>query len=396
MPKEKQTTTALRILISTACVVILVGGLKLSQGFFVPILLAAFIATVSFPILDWLRRHKVPRFFAVLLTVMVDFAFLIGIVLIASSLVGDLETKWKDKYYGIVDDRIEETSDQTVILLERFHVTDAREKVNSYGTSKLQEQLSDTFSIDKMLNLGTDVARKVMSFLGATFIVLILTVFMLSEAKMFGGRVNAILDARGPNLQRLVNASADVQRYLAIKTLISLVTGILAGFLCWAAKLDFFLLWGILAFAMNFIPVIGSIIAGIVPFLLAFLVGGPSNAIVIGIGYVSINIFLGNFLEPMLIGRRFGLSTLVVLISVLFWGYVWGPVGMLLAVPLTMIIKVMLDNSDDLRWLAVAITKEKRRPILIPEDDEESEENGLLGTSEIGHLSETVAESPKS
>ena len=390
MLEEKQSAAAMRILITTACAVVLVGGLKLAQDFFVPILLAAFIATVSFPILAWLRRHKVPRFIAVLLTVLVDFAFLSGVVLIASSLVGDLETKWQDKYYGIMNQRIEETSASAVTVLERFNAEDAEEKVTAYGTSKLQEQLSDTFSIEKVLNLGTGVAWKVMSFLGATFIVLILTVFMLSEARMFGRRMTAILEARGPNLQRLMSSTSNVQRYLAIKTLISLVTGVLAGFLCWAAKLDFFLLWGIVAFAMNFIPVLGSIIAGVPPMILAFLVGGAPSALVIGIGYVSINVFLGNFLEPMLMGRRFGLSTLVVLISVLFWGYVWGPVGMLLAVPLTMVIKVMLDNSDDLRWLAVAITKEKRRPILIPEEEDYPDEEELLRGPKVGPIPSTA------
>ena len=392
MSEENRTYKAQRIIIAAACVVILIAGLKLAQSFFIPILLAAFIATVSFPITNWLRRHRVPRFFAVLITVLVDFAFLLGIVLIASSLVGDLETKWKEKYYFVMNDRIEETSDTAVAFLERFNVEDAEAKVEAYGTSKLQEQLSDTFSFTKVLDLGTNVAWKVFSFLGATFIVLILTVFMLSEARMFARRMNAILEARGPNLQRIMEASSDVQRYLAIKTVISLVTGLLAGFLCWAAKIDFFLLWGILAFAMNFIPVIGSIIAGIAPLILAFLVGGPASALVIGIGYVSINIFLGNFLEPMLMGRRFGLSTLVVLVSVLFWGYIWGPVGMLLAVPLTMVIKVMLDNSDDLRWLAVAITKEKRRPILIPEDEEDEDPDEPLRGSEMTHLPDSAAE----
>ena len=181
---------------------------------------------------------------------------------------------------------------------------------------------------------------------------------------MFSGRVNAILEARGPNLDRLLNSTADIQRYLAMKTVVSLATGVLAGFLCWAAGLDFYVLWGILAFALNFIPVLGSIIAGIPPFVLAFLVDGGPSALAVGVGYVSINIFLGNFLEPMLMGRRFGLSTLVVIISVLFWGFVWGGVGMFLAVPLTMVLKVMLDNSEELRWIAVAITKEKPDSIL--------------------------------
>ena len=139
---------------------------------------------------------------------------------------------------------------------------------------------------------------------------------------MFGRRVNAILEARGPNLDRLMNSTADIQRYLAMKTVVSLATGVLAGFLCWAAGLDFYILWGILAFALNFIPVLGSIIAGVPPFIVAFLVDGGPSALAVGVGYISINIFLGNFLEPMLMGRRFGLSTLVVIISVLFWGFI--------------------------------------------------------------------------
>ena len=245
----------------------------------------------------------------------------------------------------------------------------------------------------KLLDLGTNVAWKVLSFLGTTFMVLVLTIFMLSEARMFVRRADAILDARGPNFQRILSATSDIQRYLAIKTLVSLATGILAGFLCWAARLDFFLLWGILAFALNFVPVLGSVIAGVPPFILALLVHGGPSAMAIAIGFISINVFLGNFLEPMLMGRRFGLSTLVVIVSVLFWGYIWGPVGMLLGVPLTMVLKVMLDNSDEFRWLSVAITKENRRTIL-DEDDELDDEDSMLD-GDIG-LSDRFTEGTRS
>jgi AI-2 transport protein TqsA len=201
----------------------------------------------------------------------------------------------------------------------------------------------------------------VASFLGTAFVVMILTVFMLTEARMFGRRLNAICEARGPNIQRMLTATQGIQRYLGIKTAVSLGTGFLAGFLCWAAGLDFFLLWGIVAFALNYIPVVGSIIAGIPPMILAFLAVGWPSAVAVGIGYIAINIFLGNFVEPMLMGRRFGLSTLVIIGSVFFWGWVWGPVGMLLAVPLMMLLKVVLDNSYEFRWLSVAISKEDRK-----------------------------------
>ena len=368
MIDSRSNVQATRILVIAACVVIVVTGLKLAQDFFIPVLLAAFIATVSFPLTSWLRSKRVPRPLAVLITVLVDFAFLSGIIIVVITLMGDLDEKWEDKYYPAMTVKIEDISETAVGTLEKWNVPGAREKVRQYATIQIPQQIGE--SVDPF-DVGKDVAFRVVGFLGSTLLILILTVFMLSEARMFGRRVNTILEARGPNLERLMAATADIQRYLAMKTLVSLATGVLAGFLCLAAGLDFYVLWGILAFALNFIPVLGSIIAGVPPFILAYLVGGGPIALAVGIGYGSINVFLGNFLEPMLMGRRFGLSTLVVIVSVLFWGFVWGPVGMLLAVPLTMVLKVMLDNSEELRWISVAITKEKRHPMLDPEDEED-------------------------
>ena len=377
--------------------VVVIAGLKAAQGFFVPMLLAFFIATVSFPITSWLRNHKVPRAIAVLLTVLVDFAFLAGVVLLAISILGDLQEKWNSEYSALTITRLEQAVDG---------VAAAGEKMNNWwgeGRSRPEANLEipDVESAPKALpvpegeqielkpvppesrltkaagvilanlrelkfaqvwNVGTDVIGRLVSFFGTSLVIFILTVFMLTEARMFGRRFDAVCEARGPNIQRLLSALKDTQRYLGIKTMISLATGVLAGTLCWAAGLDFYVLWAILAFALNYIPVVGSVIAGLPPTILALLVKGPPDAIAVMGGYVLINTFLGNFIEPMLMGRRFGLSTLVVLLSVLFWGWLWGPIGMLLAVPLTMMVKVVLDNSEEFRWIAVAIGKDTHRP----------------------------------
>ncbi len=220
----------------------------------------------------------------------------------------------------------------------------------------------EELSFAQFWNVGTDVVGRVVKFFGTSLVVIILTIFMLTEARMFGRRMDAICEARGPNIQRMLSALKDTQRYLGIKTGVSLATGVMAGALCWAAGLDFWPLWGTLAFALNYIPVVGSFIAGVPPTILALLLMGTPEAVAVGGGYFLINTFLGNVVEPMLMGRRFGLSTLVVLASVIFWGWVWGPIGMLLAVPLTMMVKVLLDNSDEFRWIAVAIGKETHRP----------------------------------
>jgi predicted PurR-regulated permease PerM len=146
-----------------------------------------------------------------------------------------------------------------------------------------------------------------------------------------------------------------VQKYLVIKTAISATVGTLVGLWVAAFGLDFPLLWGLLAFLFNFIPNLGSIFAAIPAVLLAIVQFGPGRAAVIAVGYVVINIVLGNFMEPTLMGRRLGLSTLVVFVSLVFWGWVWGPVGMLFSVPLTMVIKIALENTEEFRWVAVML-----------------------------------------
>lgn len=343
-----------------AALVIGVAGLKAAQNFFVPVLLAFFIATVSYPVTDWLRRHRMPRAIAVLLTVLVDFAFLAGVVVLGITIFGDLQQKWETDYYDLTQAKVKETSADLAVALKNWGVEDAGPKIQATVSENLAELKNIKFS--QVWNVSSDVLGRVVSFFGTSVIVIILTVFMLLEARMFGRRFSAICEARGPNFQRMLSATKDTQRYLGIKTAVSLATGLLAGLLCWAAGLDFFVFWGILAYALNYIPVVGSIIAGLAPTILALLIKGPADAVVVGGGYFLINTFLGNFLEPMLMGRRFGLSTLVVVMSVMFWGWLWGPIGMLLAVPLTMMVKVVLDNNDEFRWIAVAIGQDVQRP----------------------------------
>lgn len=340
-----------------AALIIVIAGLKAAEALFIPILIAFFISTVSFPILNFLRRKGIPRPIAVILTVVVDFIFLAALGVLAITLVGDLQEKWNGRYAAEFSEQIRTASGTLAEKLNGYGVPDAQVKINDAVNNNLANLQNIRF--ERIWDVGAGVLGRVVGFFGGFVIILILIVFMLSEARMFGRRMEAISLARGPNLTRILSATKDIQRFLAIKTAVSLATGILAGLLCWLAGLDFFILWGILAFFLNFIPVIGSIVAGVPPTVLALLVAGVPNAILVAGGYLLINNFLGNFLEPILMGRRFGISTLVVVISVFFWGWLWGPVGMLLAVPLTMVLKVILESSDEFRWIGVAISSEQ-------------------------------------
>lgn len=369
---------ASKALVIFATLVIIIAGLKEAQIFLMPILIAAFIATISFPLLNLLREKKVPRPIAVFLTVAVDFVFLAALAVLAFTLVGDLQEKWNDKYAAEVSGQIRELSKSLANKLNDYGVVDAQKKIDEAVNNNLASLKNIRF--EKIWDLGTDVVERVIAFFGTFILTLILIVFMLSEARMFGRRFEAISHARGPNLAKILNASKDIQRFLAIKTVISLATGLLAGILCWAVGLDFYVLWGLLAFFLNFIPVIGSIVAGVPPTILTLLVADFPTALVVAGGYLLINNFLGNFLEPMLVGRSFGISTLVIVISVVFWGWLWGPTGMLLAVPLTMILKVILENSDEFRWIGIAISSEQafgsaERTLLVATPSEPLTEN---------------------
>jgi len=333
-----------------ASAVLVLTGMYFARDFFIPVSLAFFLAAVSFPITNWLREHKVPRFFSVMISVLVVVAFLSGVMVVGFLLVNDLAEGDRLEQYG---SKLYEAALSGGTQLEQLKIEGAQEEIKKFLTP---EQIGNFFKENITSLLGG-----VIETLKSSFIVLILLVFMLSEARMFGRRFESIVEAQGPNLQRMLSATKDIQKYLGIKTMISIGTGVLAGLLCWAAKVDFPLLWGIVAFALNYIPAIGSIIAGIPPVILALLTHDIKHAAVIALGYLVINGFLGNFLEPALLGRRFGLSTVIVVVSVLFWGFLWGPVGMLLAVPLTMIFKVALDNSRELRWLGVAISQGKNQ-----------------------------------
>lgn len=358
---RNKSSSATQMMITLACLVIVITGLKLASSLCIPILLAFFIATVSFPITRWLRERGIPRFLAVFITVMVDLVLIGGVIVFLVMTVAQLRSRWDNDYFPMIEKRIGSLRETILDYMVRMG-NDPKE-----SERRINEVLSDDSLRNALQGVEAqswwDMSKSVLDFVlgvfGTTFIVVLLTIFMLNEARMFGRRMNSVFAARGPNFHRVLTACKDIQKYLGIKTVVSALTGLCAYGLCFFTDVDFPELWGLLAFALNYIPAIGSIVAGLPPVLLALLMRDVQTALIVGGGYFAINATLGNFLEPMLLGRRFGISTLVVVFSVLFWGWIWGPVGMLLGVPLTMLLKVGLDNSNDFRWLAVAITKEE-------------------------------------
>ena len=182
--------------------------------------------------------------------------------------------------------------------------------------------------------------------------------FMLFEASSIPIKLRAILSDAESAKPRFDLFLANLRRYLAIKSMTSMATGVLVALWLYILGVDFPLLWGLLAFLFNFVPTIGSILAAIPAVLLALVQLDASMALLVALGYVAVNISFGNLIEPRIMGQRMGLSTLIVFLSLVFWGWLLGPIGMLLSVPLTMTLKIALESSEETRWIAVLLGTE--------------------------------------
>ena len=340
-----------RFLFVAACAVVVVAGLRIGAPILVPFALAVFLAILTLPIMIGLSRARFPTPLAVLAAVLVDVAVFGLIVLLAVRSLGDVQTRFPvyvARFRGLWLDWMASLEARGVPVggLASFEFVDARSVADLLGST----------------------LQGLASVLSTTFIVLLILTFILAEAAVFPQKFQAILGRDEENSPRLRKIVEEVQEYLGIKTLVSLATGILIGLWAWSLQLDFPVLLGIMGFALNYVPTIGSVLASIPAILLAIVQVSPGYAVVVAAGYLAINVIFGNFIEPSLLGRRLGLSTLVVILSLLFWGWVWGPIGMLLAVPLTMVLKIMLENTGDLLWVAVLLDKsppdEQRRQLL--------------------------------
>ncbi len=179
----------------------------------------------------------------------------------------------------------------------------------------------------RFFTLAGGTLATVFSFASNAFLVFLILIFILGEATVFPAKFRAILGRTHGHSSRLTKIVAEVQEYLGIKTFISLATGYLLGAWCWVLDLDFPILLGLVAFVLNYVPTIGSIIASAPAMLLGLIQFGVGHALVVSVGYIVVNMAFGNLIEPNLLGRRLGLSTLVVILSLIFWGWVWGAGG---------------------------------------------------------------------
>jgi AI-2 transport protein TqsA len=339
MDSTGKSSDATRILVTAASFVVLVAGMKAASSILVPFLLSLFIAIICVPPLFWMVRKGVPNVVAVI-------SILIGIVAMGFLLAAFMGNSINafSRALPAYETRLSEMTAGLVSWLE------------SLGLKVSRDVLNDYFDPGKFLDMAMNTLTRVRGLLTNAFLILLTVIFIMLEASAFPQKLQAALKDPEQSLGRFREFTTSVNRYLAMKTLFSFATGLLIWIWLSILGVDFPLLWGLLAFLFNYVPNIGSIIAAIPALLLSLIQYGMGSVLFLAfLGYVVVNVIIGSILEPKLMGRGLGLSTLVVFLSLVFWGWVLGPVGMLLSVLLTMIVKIALESNEETRWLAILL-----------------------------------------
>ena len=227
--------------------------------------------------------------------------------------------------------------------------------LSGHGLLLNSEQLADKADVPALMGFIANALNHLVSVFTGTFFILLALVFILAEMSLVQRKISAISAQPDRSLAKLNYFLSTLNQYFAVKTVISIVTGLLVYFGLKLLAIDYPILWALLAFLLNFIPTVGSLVAAIPAILMAVIQYGFGTALWVALLYLLINNIVGGFIEPRVMGQRLGLSVLVVFLSLVVWGWLLGPVGMFLSVPLTITAKIALESNASTAWLGIAL-----------------------------------------
>ncbi|MGO2132672.1 MAG: AI-2E family transporter [Halomonas sp.] len=337
-PDEKQhATVPLNLMLTLAALVVIVAGMRAGADLLVPVLLSLFIAVVCSAPIHALQRRGVHQRLAVWLTLVV---LSVLVSLLAFLLVNSVGT-FTDELPGIQK------------TLQEYYYS-VLTHLSGMGLDIDADWVAGEMDIAKLVAWLPELLSQMGGLLVQSLLVSLLVVFLLFEMLNFPDKIAHALDNPAPSLRRFSQFNHTLKRYLAVKTLVSLATGALVWLACLLTGSEFPLLWAVLAFALNYIPNIGSAMAAVPPVLLMMVSpeSGALKALILAGAYLVINVVMGNLVEPRIMGRALGLSTFVAFLSLVVWGWIFGTAGMLLSVVLTMTLKIALESHPQTIWLA--------------------------------------------
>lgn len=343
----------LNSLVGMAALVIVVAGIKTAGALIVPFLLAVFLAVTCLPFFFWLKNKGIPE----LLSLFLIMAILVSVWTLVIVLLGTTLADFT-RNVPLYQARLGEL------------VGEAWNYLKEHGVVIDRSTLEGIFYPGRIMRILASTLNGLGGYLKNAFVIFLIFAFLQMEAASIPQKIELIRLGRKGALDSYYAIIKGINRYLAIKTVTSLFTGVLIFLFLKIQGVDFPILWGMIAFLLNFIPNIGSLLAAVPPVLLALIQFGFGQATITAALFLAVNIVIGSIIEPRIMSQGVGLSTLVVFLSLIFWGWVLGPVGMLLSVPLTMAIKIALAEYDSTRWISILLgsNREVAKALEIKED----------------------------
>jgi len=349
MSEPSNSFRGMQFLFGAAAFVIVIAGLYLAQSVVVLFLVSVFFALLAIPSVLWLKEKHIPSGFAVFIVV----ACMVIILVIIGAQIGASVNSFSAELPKLQIQIKEQVLELTALLASK-------------GIAVKEKFFLEYVNPEAIMKLTAGLLSGLSSVLTDLVLILLTVTFILLEVSSFPVKLRAILGDPNQVFPRFSKFVVDMKRYMVIKTIINLVAGILIAIWMYILGVEFPILWGFLAFILHYIPNIGSVIAAIPAALLALVELGIGSALLVVAGNILIGFIIGNVIEPRLMGRKFGLSTLVVFLSLLFWGSLLGLIGAILCIPLTMTMKFAFESNESTKWIAVLLGSEKFREIPSP------------------------------
>jgi len=325
------------LLASIAYLFVVIAGLKAGSNLVVPLLMAFFWFLLFLPLVNKLRSFGMRDIFITIIVFGITLVIIVimGTFLVTSGqdIIADLPA-YQERYYELLP--------KITALFERF------------GIATEKSYIENLFDPIKIINYAAVFLKEMGGIMTDGILTLFIVLFLFLESSLLSEKV-IYLAKREDEKEKIELFLHNVNTYFLIKTAVSVFTGLLIYAILAFFGLDYAPLFGFLAFLLNYIPNIGSIMAAIPAILVSLLQLTMLETVFIAAGYILVNSVIGNILEPKLLSRGVELSTLVVFLSMVFWGWVFGPVGMFLSVPLTIVVKMGCEYSQNWKWVSVLL-----------------------------------------
>lgn len=338
METNKPVTSSYPIFLLLASLVVIIAGILYAQSFINPMLVAIFLTIVCAQPIIWMKKRKVPSSLAILIVLSGIVALFMGFADIIGTSVSSFSND-----APIYEQRLEQI---WMTVIQFF---------NERGIEITGDKLTEIIAPGKVMGYTAGALGQLGGVMSNTFTIFFLMLFLLMELDSLSIKSRAITANTNASVEYFNTIGKSIRHYLSIKTLTSLLT----GFIIWIGLLiigvEYAIIWALIAFLLNYIPNIGSIIAAFPAVLFALIQLGGGGAFWTIVVFLGVNLVVGNLVEPKMMGKGLGLSTFVVFVALIFWGFVLGTVGMFLSVPLTMSIKIMLEQKSSTKWIAVLL-----------------------------------------